>query len=1115
MTKSMKHILVGGGTPVTSSLSGRELLINTDVTRFRVPATFTAKGTAAAEAAYMEFMNSASTWDTRRVMGKPEWQAITAALSCRTPATLAGALDPLAEALLASTHPKRWGGATPVNLMSGPISKKCEPRVAQVFFLLWREGCLLAPLAEARLGLFFADRKMHGGAKGALGPINTVVAQLRAVANHTQGAEALITRLLLSVHGIQDVGDLSSEVLALLSRAWTELDPEMQSAVDAIVPGAFEYTARSINDAVTLACTILATAQRLVFVKQPEIVARVPQSYFDVRPHRIRPWSGVHISEARDLEFTWIRREFPGFDEWQKQLAAYVATRSDLLDLRSQLYALRRSVKALLSSESPPATPTDACRQPNETARILLAELAERKCKDVNRQQSANVVRGFFDWLITVKERRVDGTLDQRLGNPVDLFPKFGKHTRPAQTVRAKMPSWLMQLAVEVIQGNDYEWPRKRLTDYREVVEDGEVTQVWSPVLAELTLLRFLLPIRGTQARLLGSGEGDTWVWVPPDVFAGAESHDWDSSDKARQSGHWVRNTSQWAPADGEDRALGLVRRMWDDEEGVHFNGLYISTNKTADKMKGWAELGYEIPWVSDEILSIYDRVLRFQARYNAPKAPKSRAELTGEATIIPSDVAVLMPKTHYLFRDAAHRTHSDEPVSTARVQNFWNEMLAEVERRCESSPDVPRNPDGSPLTLVEKWTSDGKASSVKYDLHSLRVTGISRLALGGCPLQVLMMLAGHATWIMSLYYVRMSPSEVRKALEDAEKRLERFETAELEEALSSVDATTMRAFQVATSAVGLEQWRDADVALMSSSELGLCPNGGTLCHVGGKPLSTAASSSSVHGPVPGLATNCQSCRFLVSGPQYLVGIVARLNALSVRVRATGDRLRATEERRRSLVDERRRAGDNVDAALLRRLRRAAAEVEAAEAQAEDFGERWWNLLRLFNRCLKALRELMRRKSAGEVADDRHLLVLNGAPDDVQVALRRCNDITLWNRVCFDSEVWDAVDATEPAARRGMRIDHLLAQSGRPAVFAGLSEEERIAVGNVFARWLETRLGPAGADEIYEGRRTLAEAGLLDDLDMVLPRSGVNRSASHLLPNAQILLPSVSAVPPS
>jgi hypothetical protein len=296
---------------------------------------------------------------------------------------------------------------------------------------------------------------------------------------------------------------------------------------------------------------------------------------------------------------------------------------------------------------------------------------------------------------------------------------------------------------------------------------------------------------------------------------------------------------------------------------------------------------------------------------------------------------------------------------------------------------------------------------------------------------------------------------------------------------------------------------------LMASSDLGLCPNGGTMCHIGGNPVRTSSSTSTIHGPVAGGATNCQSCRFLVSGPQYVGGILARLNAQTVNVIAAGNRLREAEEHRRALVAERRRAVSDGTPGLRRRVLRARTNVEAAEAHAEDMAERWQNLYRLFNRCLKALQELMRREDGGEPSGGRHLLVLNGRADDVRSALQRCTDITLWNRVCYSSEVIDSVDATEAATYRGMRLDHVLAQSGKPAVFASLTDRERVAVGNEFARWLETRLGPAGADEVYEGRRTLAEAGLLDDLDMVLPYGAPHASATTLpLQAGRALLPS-------
>jgi len=1103
MSDSLTHVVVGGGTRVTASLTGRELLINLDPTRFRVPASFTSEGMAAAATAYTADL--ATKWkDTERLTRQnPDWPLLECVLAARTPAAVAAALDPLASALLASAVRGRWGDCVPADQGRGPLSDQMAARATQLFVMLWRHGCVLSPLAESRLGLFFGQRKLPYQSEAFYGNAATIMRHVREHTARTSRAatESMLNRLMLSVHGLEEIGDLSVEVLRPLARAWAESDAELQSALDRVVPGAFEHSVTWINQQVSTCYRWLANVQRAVYAKRPDIAKQIPKSYNIVRPGRAAVKAQLRGSPAKDATFAWISKEFPAYSEWQEPLADYFGTRANVIDMRGQVGSLARLTRALFASGTQAMTPVDACRRPAKTTAVLQSTIEAKKGSDGSRNNYRNHLRLFFDWVITVKARRTDGTVDPALGNPADLLPNYGKNLRRGQTARPKMPGWLLRKAVEVLQGNDYEWARSRKTDHLQVVEDGVVKNVWSPVLAELTLLRFLLPIRGTQARLLGSGEGDSWVWEPGDSDHGTTG--------AIARGRWIRNVSEWAPHAGQDRAHGFLRRIWDHEQGTWLTGIYISTNKTADKANGWSDPGYEIPWINEEILAIYNRVRRFQQRYNPPREPKSRADLSGENQVVSADVAARLPKMHFLFRDATHKSHADEPVTKGRVNGFWGDLMDELERRCADDPEIPRNADGSAPQLVLSRVKGGFPGKVKYDMHSVRVTGITRLALGGCPMQVLMMLAGHATWIMTLYYVKLSPREVREAMDDAEGRLESLDAADLDEALASVDPEVLRALRVATSDEGLAQLRGTDEALMSSSELGLCPNGGTLCHIGGKAVSgVAGGTNQVYGPVPGLATNCQSCRFLVSGPQYLGGIVARLNALTVQVVTAGDRLRGAEQSRRAVVAERRQMGDAAPAALLRRLRRATASVEAAEAHAEDMSERWQNLYRLFDRCLKALQEVIRRERDETPSNGRHLLVLNGAPSDVQWALRKCHDVELWNRVCFDSEVWDAVDATEAAMRRGMRIDHLLAQSGRPAVFAGLVDEERIAVGNAFARWLKTRVGPAGADDIYEGRRTLAEAGLLDDLDMILPHGATKLAGTSLLPNSMRLLSS-------
>jgi hypothetical protein len=41
----------------------------------------------------------------------------------------------------------------------------------------------------------------------------------------------------------------------------------------------------------------------------------------------------------------------------------------------------------------------------------------------------------------------------------------------------------------------------------------------------------------------------------------------------------------------------------------------------------------------------------------------------------------------HFLFRDAAHKTHPDEPPTNGRVWTWWLDFLEEVERRIKGRP--------------------------------------------------------------------------------------------------------------------------------------------------------------------------------------------------------------------------------------------------------------------------------------------------------------------------------------------------------------------------------------------------------------------------------------------
>lgn len=127
---------------------------------------------------------------------------------------------------------------------------------------------------------------------------------------------------------------------------------------------------------------------------------------------------------------------------------------------------------------------------------------------------------------------------------------------------------------------------RSRVTSQHEQKKFGyskSVYEMWSPVRAVALYLKLQLPLRTYQVRMLDSGEADTHRYA---------------------KGEWVRNASPLAK--GNDRnpyQRGVFRQMTDEIKHRRMTGLFINTNKTADKGKDEWSKGYSIPWEHPEVL--------------------------------------------------------------------------------------------------------------------------------------------------------------------------------------------------------------------------------------------------------------------------------------------------------------------------------------------------------------------------------------------------------------------------------------------------------------------------------------------------------------------------------
>ncbi len=172
-------------------------------------------------------------------------------------------------------------------------------------------------------------------------------------------------------------------------------------------------------------------------------------------------------------------------------------------------------------------------------------------------------------------------------------------------------------------------------------------------------------------------------------------------------------------------------------------------------------------------------------------------------------------------------------------------------------------------------------------DLHTLRVSLITAYATeGGVPIQILSKcVAGHATILMTLYYNKPGPAHVTEALAQAQHRIQQAETNNFLRFLQNEEIRHANPFVVSNDAAGSSALQQSAPGSWVVGDIGICPVGGSLCHQGG-PILNSAKSKPQYAPVPGGAKNCAKCRFFITGPAFLGGLVAHFNSVGVALTA-------------------------------------------------------------------------------------------------------------------------------------------------------------------------------------------------------------------------------------
>lgn len=768
-----------------------------------------------------------------------------------------------------------------------------------------------------------------------------------------------------------------------------------------------------------------------------------------------------------DKTFQWAVSSDDSLHAWQQEALTYIE--GEIRGHAGKTTGINAFFDFLLAHPGEARDPISLVRG-GELPSDYRAWLREHRKLSTKSENFSRYINVASDLMASVIQRHWvdDGIVASGVRNPISRESR-AKTTR-SRTNRRALPSYIIRRMIEIVIEDDFAWPRSMDADYFHRIDPVTMApvRIWSPVRAIAILLKTHLPLRTFQVRVLNSGEADPIVYRP-------------------EEGGWITNTHVLARPNASP--AGAIRRFRDDFSDTDFNGFYINTNKTQDTNLKSGPRGYEIPWNYSEVIDWLCMLRDFQEIYNPVWTTTIWADLHERYVQVTFSQPQLKDRGSetFLFRDPCG-PHPREPISSGRVDMFWDALCVETERQL--AVDGVTLPDGTPIKLVEwkpAYNNRGKVAPFPlYDLHSLRVGLLTSLATEGkVPIPVLARcVAGHSNILMTLYYQDLGVNYINETLSDAQNTIrqqeqQRFLTWMRDQ--ESIDAFAERS--VAVSPDGWNTLLKGEPGSWIVMDHGICPTGCTRCNDGGPPATTKGEYRR-HHPVPvdhnGAARNCARCRFFITGPCFLVGLQALFNATGLALQSQAALYRERQAQVAKfdrLLHEAQSGGAPFD--RHREHQAASDAMDAAELTLDEIAHTWHAQYALTEQCASLL-----STSAGD--QDRFALMTVGERHDITVALEHTTDFDLVDSICQSAAWFKSVVPEIANLKRSRMLDAMLSRNGRSPVFSFLDERDCLQIGNELSKFLRARIGRADTARLIDGRLLLSELGIGNDIDAAL-----------------------------
>ncbi len=615
----------------------------------------------------------------------------------------------------------------------------------------------------------------------------------------------------------------------------------------------------------------------------------------------------------------------------------------------------------------------------------------------------------------------------------------------------------------------DCVWRSKEITRKGEKIN---IYQIWSPVNAMIIFIKLHLPLRTYQVRFLDSGEADTWRY---------------------EKGCWVENKAHNFVLGTHKRPLnkGVFRRIYDSMSGLYSTGLYISTNKTADRNKEEVDRGYTIPWQHEEVLYYLEKLRNWQEKYNPIFAPTSCSTLaTKHFGLVKSEQDKAQMGDHcFLFRDATAKGDDRfKPVQSNPSLSLWYQLLLTLQKRLTEQGTTLS--DGSRLKLVKDYPEGHQKGHMKatlFPLHSLRVSLITAYTMNtALPLPVISkLLAGHSRLLMTIYYNKITPNVIAEKMEETEQAL-------MEKSGQSVRTFLKDASQKQIQCKMAYLDNDSVMAALANRNPigweyrahGLCLVGGNTvksdeigtlggCWNGGKLVKDSKVGIKGHyTPVPHGPENCVRCRWFITDASFLPALNAYFNQLGYKAHQAAILSIEIEEEIESMEDEKFFAEEqDIPFRKQADLQTLQRRYEKQQVEADEFTKDWIATFNLIQRIVQ-LEETRTEE------DNRDKLVALGTHQEVLHSLRFIetdSELFQLSLLCDDAELYpdleDDLRKSPAIQKRTIHLSRILMCKGYIPIFMEMDDKMQLITANAMMRKMAKIADP---EDKLEGLRKVA-----------------------------------------